>query len=159
MIKTPKNHSYNIKTNDRLGLQDLNIQMIKTPKSLATMSRPTTDLVLQSPVFSPQLQYQDQRQTWSYKVWWSRPKYTNDQDPQKSSYNIKTSDRLGLTKSRICTAARPSSLCWMTINAKRYKWSRPSKIIATIWKPTTDLVLQSMTIKTKIYKWSRPPKI
>ncbi len=46
MIKILKHHSYNIKTNDILGLQDLNIQMIKTPKSLATMSRPTTDLVL-----------------------------------------------------------------------------------------------------------------
>jgi len=54
MIKTLTNHSYNIKTNDRLGLtkyddQEQKIQMIKTPKNLATISRPTTDLVLQSP--------------------------------------------------------------------------------------------------------------
>ena len=55
----------------------------------------------------------------------------------------------------------PSGLCWMTIKTKRkrYKWSRPSQITATISRPTTDLVLQSMTIKSKRYKWSRPPKI
>ena len=75
---------YNIKTNDRLGPtkyddQDLNIQMIKTPKNLATLiSRPTTDLVLQSPGFAPL------PVRLVFVGWRSTPKDINDQDPQKS---------------------------------------------------------------------------